>query len=300
MSRNTERAERRTAEINTRRQQRKELRKNSADFDSGRRRFLKLGVGTVLGLAATAGAIDAVRKLIESGKSDQDLILGEARRLGIFPDSDEQQLWQNSYQNTPEYLSPESSGTEFDNRLYGTLRLMQSSKNNNFKNASNDLHDMVKAGRVKIYKLAKWQGDMTAGVAFAVNESGNFEYELNISPDFVLNGSTALTLAGLLTHEVWHIRRFEEHLGSNTGLLPEEQVTALEEFMGSSKQSEIEEAFAYGREADAYIYQAGLMGALYGVEASGEENRAAKYIQLGSDSNNPGWREYIVSIGATH
>lgn len=290
-------------ERNIRRAQEREKRKAAnkrarlnPDYDPSRRRFL-VAVGGLLALGGGA-AVGGITLFSGERRSDQDIILQEATRLGFVKDSDEIKLWEGSYQDTNEILPTDSStDKEFSVRIFQTLELMGKSKNPYFREASKYLYQMRQSGRMEFYRLADWQGDASAGVGFGPNDQGVFQYELNVNPDFVLNGSTALTLAGVLTHESWHIRRYDAELAKTTGLSPDEKMAYLNDFQNLPGQLGTEEAFAYAKEAEAYINEAGLMGQVYAAQASGEENRAARYIQLGSNFQNPEWMNYIANNG---
>jgi len=260
------------------------------------KRKLMIGAGLLVAGAAGVGGAIALEAQMNK-KSDSEIILEAARNLGVKPDLDEQKLWESSYKDTTVYIAPETGDKEYSARIEETLNLMLKSKNPYFSEAAEYLSQKFSSGRMQFYKLADWQGDVSAGVAFGPNASGDFQYELNVDQDFVLNGSDALTLAGVLNHESWHIKRYEDYLSNFPGSNTVEQTNLLNAYESIPGQLAIEEAFAYSKEAEAYEYQAGLMGQVYAQETSGAENRTSKYLQLGSNYQNPEWQQYILSIG---
>ncbi len=73
-------------------------------------------------------------------------------------------------------------------------------------------------------------------------------------------------------------------------------MAALREYVSNPENDLREEAYGYGKEAEGYTNQAGLLGRLYEVSLSGQEDRAAFYALYGSDPANPEWIEYLRGI----
>ena len=271
------------------------------DYDPMRRLILRAGFWGMI-IALGGGLSYLVREAMEPD-SNEELILSEAKRLGIHPDLEEQFLWSTSYLNTSHSLSATTENSELmKDRADNTLARMSKSKNPHFKKAYDDLFILVQSERVKLDWLPIRSGASRSigEVRYGVGVTEQLKYELNISRDFVLNDSNALTLAGAITHEVEHIRRLEDFISLFPELTPSEQVTKLNQHLQKKEQRDTEETFSYGTEAEAYIYQAGLLGSLYDVRQSEQDDQAAAFVRFGRDANSPQWKNYLIKARVSH
>lgn len=240
------------------------------------------------------------------------IILGEIqRRANEFREEDkrfEQNLWRGSYEYSPG-LSESLNATDgiflTISRAKDTLDLMAQSRNPFFQGTEITFRLLRDDRRLEI----------TAGVlenpddpnrpqtpAFTVEgeftDDGKFIITLVIWEKFALDESNALLMANALTHAAITASELDTRAGQiireNPQLSKEEKEQALLRYINDDRLRI--EARGFGEEAQAMIFQVGLLdGRIYTVPESGSEERAANFITLGG-TNSETWTDYIEEI----
>lgn len=262
------------------------------------RRFIVKAAPWVIGGTVTTGLGYIIWKALEGNPTDEQIILEAAKRLGIKKSQEEIDLWKPAYtESTP--LNPTIPRLELANqRLKDVLTRMQQSQNPYYKEAYSTLLALVQKNAIALrYDLT---GDQTMGVAYSLSYDGSIQREFQVNPDFMINGSTALSAADSLVHEMKHVQQHEpviEELQIRySGRAFYDQATA---YFGDTQRSYQYEFEAYAYEARSLIYEAGLVGSIYSQtiqEISGKEDRAVKFIQYGSNPSSPEWQNYLRAI----
>ncbi|OGH33921.1 MAG: hypothetical protein A3J69_00475 [Candidatus Levybacteria bacterium RIFCSPHIGHO2_02_FULL_42_12] len=225
------------------------------------------------------------------------IIEQEVNLLGIKPSQKEQQLWTTKgYVRSPQKLPiNEATIKEAQSRVATTLALMQQSENPYFKDASLFLKSRLLSKKVShsLYPKSKVSKDGRLSMRTqAMITNNELEVHIAIAIEEVLNESDSVTLASQLTHEIEHVRNTLSYLESFPSLSPEERVGKEVQRRQDSIQHIEEESRGYGRGAQAYIYQAALLGYLTSG-GSIDEERAVAFIRAGSNIDSPQWKQYV-------
>lgn len=266
-------------------------------YDAGRRRILKfLAVGGALVATGGVGAYLLKDQFGGDEGVNRDSILEDAQRQEILPSAAEQDLWRNSFQsNTSVEIEPDEGAIR--DRILGTLDKMLSSENPYFSSASGFMLGLSDAGRMRFEAIGHPDDKSTSlGVTWEINGEGKLGYVFYINGWDVMNRASSLLTAGTATHEAEHMRRFEDFLTVSGAVDPAQQILALDANFLAGGKIHSEEAAAYGVEAEAYIYQTGLLGRVYDTTVTGQDERAVKYISFGKNSQDPRWVSYIAEI----
>ncbi|MEK7113008.1 MAG: hypothetical protein AAB875_06880 [Patescibacteria group bacterium] len=264
---------------------------------SKRRWFLKVaGASVVVG----GGAIALALYENKFGRpADRELIMSEAEKRGIQPSENERRLWEDAYKNTFTRIEPNQESFDLvAERFEDTLERMLQSENPYFNQAANGFIDQLEAGEVKIHSVYGAGTNIWEGLGYNVRISDmSTEKLLVVSHDFVLNESSGLSLAHAITHEWMHYQRAEAFFQSLPQTLSQSEINLrFQEYGNQPSRGLTEETYAYAHEAEAYIYQAGLLGELYDVKTTGADDRAANYILSGKSPEGQAWQTYLASI----
>lgn len=274
-------------------------RRRAKHFQEQRRRLVKVALygGAVLVTAGLGGVIYLAESKPKGEQAiDEAVIWKEVKRLKITPDSEETQLWSEAYQvnNIKQEFNKETAGIA-SSRLLDSLKRMTRSKNPYFQEASNYLINLMNQKKLRL-QIVKNLGDrkhdgLVTGYGVVDDK---VSYAMRASGEFILNNSSALTLAGLITHEAQHIKRLEEITGQLPADTPGSSVVQKLEEYNLVKQNIIyEEALAYGKGSQSYIYEVGLTNKIYDPYLTGQDNMAANFIRNGSNAQSTSWIRFI-------
>lgn len=236
----------------------------------------------------------------EIQKSDDQIIREEIQRLGIKKSQEEIDLWRkNSFvaPSTP-YAIKEDEITfrAFDERIKRALFLMGQSKNPYFKEAIDFIKPLGRTGDLKIKMITEdinkeRQGLIAPFSSTAEIYGGRIRFFIDASANEVVNHSDSLTLAIRLVHEIEHIRNQYIYDQPFQFLRPEERISRLERHFTQYSEWIAEEGRGYAKQAQAFIYQAGL----YGDYPKGSDAQlAAFFIRSGKNPLSPTWRSYLI------
>lgn len=248
----------------------------------------------------TVGAV--VRALLapaERKQTPEEIIQEEIRRLGIKESAQEKSLWAEAQEEFLQATSLGANPESLQHFFEGNLVRMARSENHYFRAASEYIQDLHSQGLLPFGFRPRESTDLPNAIMTAVanlNKDGMIDYSLVIITSLV-PGESALMLTTSATHESYHLERFF-YLSSlpEAGQTEEEKFEYMREYSANPLNYWKEEAGAYGYEAEAYILQCGLLGSVYEPNASGQEERAARYIQFDQDSSRQEWIDYIQTV----
>lgn len=228
--------------------------------------------------------------------NEQLLIQEAASRLGSKFSQEEMDLWQSTYALTSHKLLPIGENLpEGERRINAVIDAMQKSNNPFFQVAAKDLKALREQEKVyfsmsPVLLKSGVEGSGVAAVApISVNEKLVFEFRFSL--DAILNQLKPENLATAITHEVDHLRRADEFQASLDPLLSiEARVQQHQQKDADFNKRALDEALAYGLEAEAYIFQYGLgFTKPYGAQ----QNLIMSFIAVGMDRNSSLWHQYI-------
>lgn len=235
---------------------------------------------------------------VEKQTYDQ-IIVNEVSRLEIKLSDEERLLWKIfGYNRSSEKVAiNETTLQEAKKRIETVYMLMHQSENPYFRNAVNLMDSLFASGNLDISMSENVSSDIVTakpamGIAIRTKE-GKINYLLAITPNEVLNNSSAVTLAIQLVHEAKHIEdsvTFQNSLPQSMPLT--EKISRDNERLEDSISYLQEEAQGFGAQALAYIYERGL--GYTGAIGLSHEKMAVKFIKFGSDVNNPLWQKYLA------
>lgn len=299
------RAQRRARE---RAKTKKRLRQESSPPLLSRRGIIFTGIGivgvsvAVVAAAATEPGQQFIERLF--GNDPGTIIHKEIDKLDIQKDEEEINLWNQAYSA----FSPTFSVTKDDvlqesqKRINLLFSLMRRSKNPYMKDAVEYLFSLKDSGDLAfgLRSNAPAEVEEKSPVGAGLEINGNrILLTINASPTAFLGRLSPVDLALFYTHEKEHIKIMHEH-DLSLSLLSFTAEQRRSELLKRSRDYESfiqEEAIAYGKHAQAFIYQAGLLG-VYPKTRLAE--MAARFVQYGQDPANLNWINYIKSNLTIH
>ena len=233
----------------------------------------------------------------KTAMSNMNIVGQEVLRLGIQQNQAEQRRWQTKGYNRSLTKIPlnETAIIEAQRRVAVTLMLMEESNNPYFREAAEYFLPLVRSGEAShsLYpaeRLNKGKHSLQTNV---INKDGRLHWYIGIAIDEVLYNSDSVVLASELAHEIEHVRNMRKFQESLTSLSIDERIEREIQRQKNPREQIIEEAQAYGIAAQAYIYQAGLLGYVTSGGSIHDE-RAARFVESGVDINSPSWRNYVA------
>lgn len=225
------------------------------------------------------------------------IIAAEIKRLGIVTSIKEKALWEKGYKYNPLQKLPINDETMklAAERVEQVLELMRQSENPYFKEAVTILDGFVDSGdaSIGVYKRGINSG-MKVGARL---KDGKLHWQLGINADEILNNSSAILVATVLTHEAKHITNGVLYQKTLDASLPQEQ--RLEKDIQRNKNRAdqiIEEASAYAKGAEAFIYQFGLLGTIPESIGTSHQDNAVMYSTTGRSATSERWEDYISTV----
>ncbi len=207
----------------------------------------------------------------------------------------ETQRWKTAYPLPKKELPlNEKTFEEGKSRFMIVMDRMKRSENPYFKNAATLLERLLfarKASLVYYPQLTKDDDTGILGTTIKMENDAALHIEVGISLDQVLNALDPTTLALAITHEVDHIERILE---LERLLTPSFSPRQIRQQWHDASQIEVnkveEEALAYGKQAQAFIYQYALG---FRTLIPEHKNDAIKFIRCGKDAKSSCWQEYV-------
>lgn len=256
-----------------------------------RREFLAasiLGGGAIIG-----GAYLAMSKSKETqSRTTEETIQREIQRLGIKPSKNEVELWRRygfSRPRTP--LTENNAGlNEAAGRLENVVRVMSNSENPHFREAINILGPLLISGEAEL-GLRHGAPDIKVMQAKADIKQDRLIWVIEV-PLETINRLDSIQIAISLAHEVEHLRNMISYDNAMRNLPAQSRLLAQAQRAQDLDNFIREEMRAYARQAQAYIYQAGLMGVR--DRGSSDEELAVAWIRSGKQVDSATWREYLT------
>lgn len=228
--------------------------------------------------------------------SSEGIIQAEIKRRNIQPSVKEKFLWEKGFRaNNPPLPVNEETKKEAERRVQQTLDFMKQSENPHLKSAAEYYENLKKNEEVNIAvsidpKIQKTEAALTKTV-FRKNKA---VADITFTADPILNGANSIQLAFLLAHEIEHAKNMKDFDSSmpSTVTLPE-RIT-YHSFRDNNPQEVIqEEARGNGKEAEAFIVAQGLLQYPMNRRSYFLIDRAAMFIQSGSNVQSPEWQKFI-------
>lgn len=227
------------------------------------------------------------------------VVLQEAKRLGIKPSLSEQKRWRG-FTNAPSGVTTpltEVSAQRVVALIDRTFELMSSSENPYFRESIELLNMLADKGHLVmryVPNILVAGEHATMGVTL-IEDPDKLSWELRISLDRVLNNANALSLALTLVHETDHLRRDFAYLSNYA---PSATVIHRNENYDNNDFRRRSEAFAEAASARSLIYEFGL-GVTRTVQLTSLQTAAA-FIKLGSNSEDGRWIDYVGKNRASY
>lgn len=230
--------------------------------------------------------------------SNHEIIKNEIKRLGIQPNTKEQQLWKTRYLASPTMAVDETNLPLAERHIQDTLNLMRQSQIPQFNKAAAE-YDKLKKERL-ITTNALLANKFARNSIAAVTEprltpdKSNIQAHITFNGTAILQKGNGLTLALTIAHELEHAkniialsRRFSSVPAvARVNLYPkEDDIQATIE----------EEAKGYGVEIQGFIEAEGMLQYPLPPEDDIIVVRAANFIKNGSTTDNKGWRDWVYN-----
>ncbi len=290
-------------------QERRALEQQNTINRKRTRRWVLRGAAAVLGtglaLAAAAQCEPFNTSLgVKSPFVKADLIAGEVNRLGITKSPTEINLWNTkgfSIDRKP--MSDAEVDREALSRMNATLVPMSESENEIFSKRAHYILSRTASGILVLDTRPNENpnGDQIVMTTGHRVRGGNFMFTIRGDSVEMVRRSTARDIALSFAHESEHLMQ-EEAVDAPNAELPSSVRSRAQILSHLDRDHNIEnEADAYGVQSLAYIINAGLTG-IRNLNSE-DEYLAINFIRNGSNSKNPGWRQflrdYFPSIGLT-
>lgn len=231
----------------------------------------------------------------EVTKQDEQMLIQRAvEKKGIKLNQREQKLWQGFGPLPP--IDGESAAPEFTKRFHEILNRMSQSKNPYFQESAalltsllNNHHANVIVGR-NVFP----NGESVATAVNPIYLPNKIHWNIAISGDQLFRGHP-LDLPLSLTHNAKHINNQIAFINGLDPSLPMQEKLALaQQRLNTPNTLLLEEMSGYAAQAEAHIYELGLMGYNRALTRSDHDTITLGFIRSGENSKSPDWKSFLL------
>lgn len=227
------------------------------------------------------------------------VIQSEIRRQGVCQSSVEKELITREVFRPARPPKPDSPAIreEAAMRLKRVLGFMERSMNSYFREATTFLRPLVRTGELELCVRPDQpgrNGDVSVMTTFPQVQGHCLFFTIEASAGEIVNVYDSVQIALQMVHEAEHVRSlrtFDLDM-RRRGFLAAKRYVELQKRPLDISAYILEEGRAYAKQAQAYIYEAGLLGGC--DEGSSDERRAIAFIRSGSKPDSAEWLRYLM------
>lgn len=227
------------------------------------------------------------------------VIHAEIQRQGILENTIEKELIVKEFfgpARPPKSDSP-AMREEAATRLKRVLGFMERSENPYFRQSTDFLKPLVRTGELELvirHDQPGLYGDLSVMTTFPQVQGHRLFFTIAASAGEIVNIYDSVQITLHMVHEAEHVRslRTFDFDMRRRGLLATDRYVELRKHCADPNEYILEEGRAYAKQAQAYVYEAGLLGLR--DEGSSDEQRTVVFIASGSEPDSTKWLNYLV------
>jgi len=225
--------------------------------------------------------------------TQSEVFLTAAKELGVKPSANEQTRWKDGYAfdpNTSLSIQTEEEATSLaESRLVNNLTTMLDSENPEYSDAAKNIINGSDTDKV-ILEIGS-DPEMKLVTTGQVDEEGQIYFNIALSYEELIDGSSSLTLADSLTFANISMEIIENYFKA----LPNDLSIAEKRARVNAFQNtpQAYQAELYGRLSKSFITQTGLLGRDYSIDPMTTNEIARIFVDTGMDMENKTWSDKL-------